>query len=220
MSRLLIFCSLFFTLNAYATPKNVVVIIFENANYTKTLRQPFFNMVAQSGVLLTNYRGIAHPSQANYVAMVGGDKLGVNGDSNYDINASHLGDLLELNGKTWKTYAEAYPGGCYQGKKSGTYVRKHNPFISFVNIQNDPNRCANITSSASFKSDFMNRNLPTVSFYIPDMNNDGHDTGVAYADKWFAKEFGPLLQDANAMKDVLFVVVFILSFTPFLVSYF
>ena len=43
---------------------------------------------------------------------------------------------------------------------------------------------------------------------IPNLKNDGHDTGVAFADKWLADKYGPLLADPRFTKDMLFVVTF------------
>jgi hypothetical protein len=42
----------------------------------------------------------------------------------------------------------------------------------------------------------------------PDLNNDGHDTGVAFADHWLAQTFGPWLEDPRFMDGMLFVVTF------------
>ena len=39
-------------------------------------------------------------------------------------------------------------------------------------------------------------------------DNDGHDTGVEFADRWLGAAFGPLLEDPRFMKDMLFVVTF------------
>ncbi len=93
---------------------------------------------------------------------------------------------------------------CY-GKQ---YARKHNPFISYANVQNNPSRCAQIVNGGEFLKDVAAHNLPNYSFYVPDLNNDGHDTGVAFADRWFAKTFSPLLQDAQLMQDLLIIATF------------
>src|SRR5438046_395000 len=42
--------------------------------------------------------------------------------------------------------------------------------------------------------------LPDYSLYIPDQRNDGHDTGPAFADRWMAQAFGPLLKNDAFMK--------------------
>ena len=44
--------------------------------------------------------------------------------------------------------------------------------------------------------------------YIPNLKNDGHDTGIAYADKWFRATFDKILHSPNFPKDLLVVVTF------------
>ena len=105
-------------------------------------------------------------------------------------------------------YAEAYPGNCFLGAQSGTYVRHHVPFLSFNNVQKDARRCANIMEASALKYDAANGNLPHYSLYIPDVNNDGHHTGVAFADGWMAQTFESLLKNPAFMKDLLLVVTF------------
>ena len=200
---LLLFCT-----TATAQPKKVVLIVFENTNYTQALAQPFFAKFANQGVLLTNFYAIGHPSQPNYVAMIAGSDLGVGGDTNVTLNDNHLGDLLEAKGLDWHVYAESFPGNCFLGAQKKPYYRKHNPFISFTNVSGNSTRCAKITDATAFASDFKAGKLPEFSMYIPDINNDGHDTGSAYADNWFSKTMGPLLQDPVAMQGVMFVAVF------------
>jgi phospholipase C len=151
-----------------------------------------------------------HPSQGNYIAMIAGDKLGVNSDSNYNISANqrHLGNLLEEKGLDWKVYAEGFPGNCFTGASSGKYARKHVPFISFLNVSKVPDRCAKIVNSNMFMSDWSNHRLPAFSMYVPDLNNDGHDTGVGYAATWFQKTFGPALKDSRLMDRTLVILTF------------
>jgi hypothetical protein len=192
--------------------KKITIIVFENENQDPTLKQPFFKKMASDGVLLENMHAETHPSQGNYFAMIAGSVFnmsGPNGDDIIDLDARHLGDLLEDKGHTWKAYNEGYIGNCFQGKRNGSYVRKHNPFISFKNIQNDSARCAaNIVNGDEFFDDIESGKLPDVSFYVPDLNNDGHDTNVAFADKYFSRKFGPILKDPKFVQDMLFVVTF------------
>ncbi len=188
--------------------KKVMMIVFENEDYKNAVTQPYFRELMKSGGLLTRFFAEGHPSQGNYIAMVAGDTLGVNSDSNVTLNATHIGDLLEAKGLTWKSYLESYPGNCNKSTTAGTYARKHNPFISFANVQNNPARCANIVNASQLQQDFQNGTLPDFSIYVPDMNNDGHDTNVAYADTWLKNTFGSFINDKQVMKDVLLILTF------------
>lgn len=186
----------------------VVVIFLENEDYGAALQQPFFKKLLSKGALLTNFFAEQHPSQPNYIAFVSGSTAGVVGDENVDLSRLHIGDLLEKKGLTWKNYAEGLPSPCFLGAKSGAYVRKHVPFMSFTNVSRNPNRCARVVPASTFVKDAKTGALPTFSFYSPDMNNDGHDTGVAYAAKAMERTFGPLIADPVVMRNTLFVFTF------------
>jgi hypothetical protein len=185
----------------------VVVVVLENTDYDDTVHQPFFSQLIRKGALLTHYWGIARPSQPNYIALVSGELPPLTND-NLSLDRTHLGDLLEAAGKTWKNYAEGFPGDCFLEPSRGAYVRKHVPFLSFSNIQNDPERCRRIVEGAEFQSDLKGRSLPDFSLYTPDLNNDGHDTSIAFADGWLSQFFQPILDEPSLLETTLFVVTF------------
>jgi len=188
--------------------KRIVIIVLENEDKPNAVAQPFLKSLAERGAYLSSYEAITHPSQPNYIAMVAGDVHGVTNDSDVDLDVRHVGDLLEARGLRWKVYAEGYPGGCRLDRRIGTYVRRHVPFISFKNVQADPARCAKVASASELYDDIAAGTLPELALYIPDRNNDGHDTDVAFADRWLAATFGPLLDDPRFMQDTLLVVTF------------
>ena len=188
--------------------KKVMIIVLENISYNEALAQNFLSGFARQGALLSNFDAETHPSQGNYIAMTAGSTEGVLSDKPYNLNAKHIGDLLEAKNKTWKVYAQGYPGNCFLGAQSGNYVRKHVPFLSYINVQQNPRRCANIADDSGFHSDIANGRLPDFSLFIPDIKNDGHDTGVAYADKWLNSYVAPLMKDPAFMKDMLLVITF------------
>ena len=194
---------------AFGKPfSKVMIVVLENANYEVALGQPFQATLAKNGALLANYHGVWHPSQPNYVAMTSGTFLHTYTDRDVTLNSPNIVDLLEANHKTWKVYAEQYPGNCFTGSQSGKYARKHNPFISYVNIQSNPRRCARIVNASELAVDVRNHNIPDYSFYIPDEDNDGHDTNAAYADHWLQGTFGNFLADRDLRGDLLFVVTY------------
>jgi hypothetical protein len=188
--------------------KKVVWIVFENTNFTKALAQPNFKKLTQNGALFTNLMAETHPSQGNYIAMMAGSKLGVTNDNVIDLKDSHVGDLLEAAGLKWRVYAESFPGNCFVGKSSGDYYRKHVPFMSFANVTQNRARCANIVDEKNFASDYNHGNLPEFSMYIPNIKNDGHDTGVDFAGAYMEKTFGSLFSNPANLKDTLFIVTF------------
>src|SRR5262249_14553542 len=123
------------------------------------------------------------------------------------LDALHIGDLLDSKGLAWKSYAEDYPGNCFLAG-SGDYARKHEPFISFRSVQSNSLQCAKIVPATQFWTDAAANKLPAYSFYVPNQKNDGHDTGVGFADNWLKNTFGPMMSDPNVLKDTLFIVTF------------
>jgi phospholipase C len=203
-----LFLSTLLSQGAFAQSPKIVYVVLENTSYDEALAQPFLTQLAKEGTLLTNFHGVSHPSEPNYIAMVGGSTLGVHGDGHFDLGQKNIVDLLEAKNKSWKVYAEDYPGNCFLGMSSGKYVRKHNPLISFTNIQNNPSRCKNIVDSSSFVSDFTSSKISDYNMFIPNLDNDGHDTGASFADQWLSTTFSPLISNAQAMQNVILIVTF------------
>jgi len=193
--------------NGIGAVQRVIVVVLENENLEEALLEPELASLAARGALLRNYFAITHNSQPNYIALTAGATYAVQNDP-VTLDVPHLGDLLDGRGASWKTYAEGYPGGCFLGAETGLYVRRHVPFLSFANVQNDPARCARIVPASQFDTDVQNGALPRFALYIPDLNDDGHNTSVAFAAAWLQARFEPLLTDPNFMNGLLFIVVF------------
>ncbi len=187
--------------------QKIMTVIFENTDYNPTMREDYFAFFASHGALLSNFFGEFHPSQGNYISLITGNNYEVTNDGTTTIDQLSIIDSLEKKGLTWRVYAEGYPGNCYL-KDSGKYVRKHNPFISIANIQTNPKRCANIVNASQLAQDIASGEVTNYSFYIPDLNNDGHDTGVHYSNEWFKNNFSAYLQDPKFMQGMAVVATF------------
>jgi hypothetical protein len=185
-----------------------IFVLFENTDYRDALNQQFFAELAGKGASFSNFTAETHPSQANYISLTSGDENGVRGDGSVDLDVKNVVDLLEAKGLTWKVYAEDYPGNCFKGATSGDYARKHNPFISYLDIQKTPARCANIVSADQFDIDAQAGKLPNYVFFIPNNQSDGHDTGVSYADRWYQQKFGNYVADPKFMAGTILITTF------------
>ncbi|KAE8268351.1 hypothetical protein A4X09_0g4000 [Tilletia walkeri] len=185
-------------------------VITKNEDATTVLNDPNFSSFASQGIYQSNYFATTHPSQPNYIAYISGSTNGCTGDSNININAKSVADILDAKRISWGAYAEGLPStACYTGATSGTssYARKHEPFISFTNIQNNATRCANIKQSTQFSTDFNNGALPQFTLYIPDLKNDGHDTSTSYAGNWlkgFLSNYLSGIQNSNTLLHLVF----------------
>ena len=90
--------------------------------------------MGSQGITLTNYHGVIHPSQPNYVAAVGGDTHGVKDSKHvYHIEPTvkTVVDLLDAKKISWGEYQEDMPYSGFeanwlnQENGKNDYVRKH-----------------------------------------------------------------------------------------------
>ena len=58
----------------------IAIIWLENTDYAKAVGDPNLAALAAKGVTLSNYFGVTHPSEPNYVAAIGGDYFGMDND--------------------------------------------------------------------------------------------------------------------------------------------
>ncbi len=193
---------------AKAPFKKVFWITLENTDAEDALKQPFLKKFAQNGVYFNQFYAVTHPSQPNYIAMVSGSRNGIYTDRISTINASSIVDSLEAKNLTWKSYADDYPGNCFTGSKHLNYVRKHEPFISFQNIQTNPERCSKIVNSKELAQDVKNGEYADYIFYVPNLLNDGHDTDIHYSGNFVAKLLTPLLKNEAFMQDRIIILTF------------
>jgi acid phosphatase len=93
-----------------------------------------FQFFAKKGITLTNINSVTHPSEPNYMSVVGGDYFCLDGDPFTAVpeNVSTVVDLLEDKGISWSIYQEDMPYTGFEGfawvnQKTGSndYVRKH-----------------------------------------------------------------------------------------------
>ncbi len=188
--------------------EHVLIIVLENEDNATVVADPYMKSLSQRGRRFASYNGLFHPSYPNYLALVAGNSFHTYGDLQKNIDAPTIADLLEAHHLTWTQYAESYPGGpgsCFVQARSrdGLYYRKHVPFLSFIPIQRT-GRCANVVPATQFDR----HHLPSYAFYTPNMKNDGHNTGLAYAVRWLRGFLEPILADDGVMKDTLVVVTF------------
>ncbi|KAK9376556.1 phosphoesterase family-domain-containing protein [Lipomyces chichibuensis] len=194
-----------------------VIVWLENTDYDAAYGQADLAYLAESGLLLTNYFAITHPSEPNYVAAVGGDYFGIDSDDFFQIpsNVSTIVDLLDTKGISWAEYQEDLPYAGFQGFNfsnqvtyKNDYVRKHNPLIIYDSIVNNASRVDNIKNFTSFYDDLNNKQLPQWMFITPNMTNDGHDTTVDYCGNWARNFLQPLMNNTYFWDNTLVLLTF------------
>ena len=77
-----------------------VVIWLENTDYDKAAGDPNLAWLAQQGITLSNYFGVTHPSEPNYVASISGDNFGMHRTcARFPTNETFHSDLLARHGQ-------------------------------------------------------------------------------------------------------------------------
>jgi hypothetical protein len=101
---------------------------------------------------------------------------------------------------------EDMPGVCV-ASDSGLYAAKHNPFVHYANIVNNPGRCnAHVVPFTSFYDDLRAGTLPSFTWITPNLCSDMHDCGVASGDQWLASVVPQIIGTADFGTSVLFIV--------------
>ncbi|KAJ9102325.1 hypothetical protein QFC21_002725 [Naganishia friedmannii] len=189
-----------------------IQIWLENTDFSTAQASSTFKKLASEGILLTNYNGVTHPSEPNYVASISGDFFGMSDDKFYalPVNVSTQVDLLEARNISWATYQENMPYSGFSGdyaqknyldpssKGSYTYyMRKHNPLIICNSIASVPARMNRIRNFNDFAIDVNASALPSWVFITPNLVNDGHDTDITFVSDWLEYFLVPLLDNPN-----------------------
>jgi hypothetical protein len=181
-------------------PDHVVVVVLENHSYADVIGNsaaPYLNSLASGGASFSQSYGITHPSEPNYLALFSGSTQGLLDDScPHTYSGANLGSELIATQLTFRGYSESMPSNGYTGCTSGTYARKHNPWVNFSNVP----AASNLTFS-SFPSDFTT--LPTISFVIPNLQDDMHDGTVSQGDTWLQQHIDSYAQWAKTHNSLL-----------------
>ena len=167
---------------------HVFVIMMENTGYNSLIgnaNAPFINFAAANAGLATNYFGVSHPSQPNYIAATSGGLNGVLNDNDITIDVKNLVDQLESHDKSWKAYMQSLSlctTKLDHACGNQLYERKHNPFVSYLDVQTDPGRMANIVDFSELATDLANNTVPDFVWISPDQCHDMHGRGATPAD--------------------------------------
>lgn len=115
---------------------------------------PFLNQLAARGALATNYHAVTHPSLPNYLALLGGSTFGIGDDcTECEATGDNLALQLSRAGTSWRAYMGGLPSPCFPGATSGDYAKRHNPFMYFPSIAEDPGRCARVVPQTRLDAD-------------------------------------------------------------------
>jgi phosphatidylinositol-3-phosphatase len=192
------------TAAAIPQPAHVVIVVEENrseGNIIGSKSTPFINALAANGANMAQSFAETHPSEPNYLALFAGSTFGVTKDA-CPVNGGNTPNLaseLLAAGYTFIGYAEGLPAVGSTACSAGKYARKHVPWANFANVPP--------ANSLPFSAFPMGNyaNLPTVSFVIPDNDDNMHDGSVAQGDAWLSRQLSGYANWAVANNSLLIV---------------
>jgi hypothetical protein len=130
---------------------------------------------------------VIHPSEPNYVALLGGNYFGIADDNAYwthRLDKPSLISQLDQAGISWKAYLQGsphpgYQGICYPAKCNGApdtdplYVSKHDAIQNFSTALN-PQDWSRQVPIEQLPQDLATGNVPRFNYVIPDECHDQH----------------------------------------------
>jgi phosphatidylinositol-3-phosphatase len=158
------------------------IIVLENHSQQSVIgdpNTPFITSLAQQYGEATDYFGVTHPSEPNYIAMISGSNWWTNNDNPANrFDHTNLVDELEASHISWGAYMEALPADpladFWPSSANPLYASKHNPFALFTDIRDNPARVANIKPYTALAGDLNSGHAPRFVYIVPDQCNDMH----------------------------------------------
>ena len=172
---------------------HVFVIMLENHSRSSVIgddNAPFITSLARRYATATSYYGVTHPSMPNYIAAISGDNWGIQDDEDENVvnlDRPNLADQMTHAGIRWGAYLQDLPsdkldryGPVVDGAPVKLYARKHNPFVLFDSVRNDPSELAKVKDYSALEHDLNSSSAPQFVWISPNQCNDMHG-GVSTA---------------------------------------
>jgi hypothetical protein len=191
---------------------HLFVIMLENHSQSSVIddpNAPFLTSLAHTYAMADNYFGVTHPSMPNYLATIAGDNFGIQDDNDQNVvnlDRTNLVDQLESHHISWDAYMDTLPankldrfGPTVDGNQIQLYAKKHNPFVLFDDIKNDPDRMSHVRDYTRLSADLNSNRAPQFVWVTPNQCNDMHG-GVFVAVAGHPETpcpFGSTKDDAN-----------------------
>ncbi len=165
---------------------HVFVIMMENSSYSSLMARSnqntrYIRQLAASHGLAADYYGVTHVSTPNYIAAVSGGTWGSHSDDPAqvpagDFNHVNLVDQFAQANVSWKGYMQSLPSVGFTGASSGNglYVRKHDPFMMFPDVYDNPARADRVVPLSQLATDLSTGNVPQFAWISPNVCDDMH----------------------------------------------
>jgi hypothetical protein len=166
---------------------HVFVIMLENHSKSSVIddvNAPYLTSLAHDYGMADNYYGVTHPSMPNYLASIAGDNFGIQDDNDQNVvnlDRRNLVDQLEAHHVRWDAYMDTLPankldrfGPTVNGATVSLYAKKHNPFVLFDDVKNDPARMSHVRDYTQLAADLNAPGAPQFVWISPNQCNDMH----------------------------------------------
>ncbi len=186
----------------------LLVFMVENHSLSQMRRQmPWTSRLADTYGYATDYRGVAHPSLPNYLAIAGGSTFGIRDDASppaHRLPGHSVFGAARKAGLSARVYAESMPSNCALTSK-GDYAVRHNPWTYFPR---DRRGCRTFdTSMARFGRDVRRGHLPQAGMVVPNLCDDAHNCPLSTADAWLKNEVGTAMGGPDFTSGRLAIVI-------------
>ena len=208
-----------FSTTTLPRPDHVVVLIEEDHSYGQLFGPPVaplqiwpvvlpnpqffdpaFRTFEHGTASFTNAFSVGNHNLVDYQAIFSGVIPGPRDRPSpaHPYTAPNIASELNAAGLTFGGYAEGLPHIGYTGGGRGDYTDAHNPWILFNNVPASEN-----LPFARFPHQY--QKLPTVSYVVPNEQDNMHSGTVADADQWFHDNILPYARWANHHNSLLVV---------------
>ena len=166
----------------------VFIIMLENHSQAGVIGDPAapgITALANRYAEATQYYGVTHPSEPNYIAATSGSNWWINNDSpNNRFDHTNIVDELTSHHVSWAAYMQAMPSAGYTGDfwpaaSTPLYASKHNPFVLYTSVRENPTALNQIKPYSALASDLNRGDAPRYVWISPDQCDDMH--GGVYA---------------------------------------
>ncbi len=167
---------------------HVYVLMLENHSRSSVIdnpNAPYITRLAHTYTMADHYYGVTHPSMPNYIASIAGDNFGIQDDNDQNVvnlDRRNLVDQLEAHRIRWGAYMEDLPADKLarfgperaDGTQISLYAKKHNPFVLFDDVKNNPARMAKVKDYSRLAADLDKKRAPQFVWISPNQCNDMH----------------------------------------------
>ncbi len=211
---------------------HIFVIVEENKGYATVLDRgyaPRISAFAATYGVATQMYAEVHPSEANYVALLGGDTFGIHDDDAWYcvagsdrpfckgsaapmypahlIAGPNLATQLAAKGLAWRAYLENLPAAgslAIVSPESATdpaalYAAKHTGFTNFSSVHADSDIAKELVGFDSLSADLAAGNVPAFTLIVPNQCNEMHGIDSPKAPADCAKGDAGLVRRGDAM---------------------